>query len=138
MELLLNTLWFVLAVSAFLFWQSKEEVGGFHRLEHDTRCRFIVLACVLVLLFPVISLTDDLHAEQTPIEDSSRSVIKAQNLAQISLRASQSIFALAGAPAVNPVMARFNVIGSVTLAEWTVRCPAPVSAHAGRSPPLHA
>lgn len=136
MELLLNTFWFVLAISAFLFWLSKEEVGGFHRLEHDTRCRFIVLACVLVLLFPVISLTDDLHAEQTPIEDSSRSVVKAQNLAQIDFKSSQSIFALAGPPALHLVKSRFNVVGLVTVAEWTVRSAAPASAHAGRSPPI--
>lgn len=69
MELLLNLAWFVLAVPAYLLWRSSRAANrryGFSSLQ----C-FLVLGCVLVLLFPVISATDDLHAMRNEIEESS-------------------------------------------------------------------
>jgi hypothetical protein len=71
-ELVLNALWFILAVASFalLF-------RGFanHNAEHSrgpSRFQCVVaLGCVLAILFPVISLTDDLHDMQAAVEDPS-------------------------------------------------------------------
>ena len=42
--------------------------GAARRREHKSRHRLLALSIALVLLFPVISLTDDLHAEQAAME----------------------------------------------------------------------
>lgn len=62
MELVLNLAWFAFSVAALLAWM------------HSRRCStddsvplargLVILACILVLLLPVISITDDLA--QTP------------------------------------------------------------------------
>jgi hypothetical protein len=70
MELLLNLVWLVIALAA---------IGAFRmRPGRDRRARdsqpqkaWIALACILVLLFFAISLTDDLHPELVMMEDSS-------------------------------------------------------------------
>ena len=72
MELFLNLLWLLIAVSAFGIWQAHLSGGG-RAPGGQTRRSWIALACALVLLFFVISMTDDLHAEVMVIEDASSS-----------------------------------------------------------------
>ncbi len=79
MELLLNLLWLLIAVSAFGVWQAHLSGGGGAPGGH-TRRGWIALACALVLLFFVISMTDDLHAEVMVVEDASSSRRHACNL----------------------------------------------------------
>ena len=64
MEVLLNTIWLLVAIGAFLFWRPERYRGTPTARDHDRSFGILALACALVLLFPVISLTDDLHAEQ--------------------------------------------------------------------------
>jgi hypothetical protein len=64
MELLLNLAWLLLALPAYWLW--RRGTRGFSSLQ----C-LLSLGCLLVLLFPVISASDDLHAMQTETEDSS-------------------------------------------------------------------
>jgi hypothetical protein len=135
MEILLNSLWLLVAMGAFLFWQAEGEEGTVRRREHNRRFRLLALACALILLFPVISLTDDLHAEQAAMEDSSRAVMKARNLAQACLRASRSPFVAGVTPASFSAAALHLFLDTVVLVESPLRCLAPVSAHDGRSPP---
>lgn len=64
MELFLNFVWVLLfAPAGWIWWRSR---NGFDA----GRC-FWTLACALVLLFPVISATDDLHAAAQAMEESS-------------------------------------------------------------------
>jgi hypothetical protein len=70
MELGLNLLWLSLAVVALAIWRRqssrllrRQRLLGSHGL--------IAIGCTLAFLFPVISITDDLHAEQAIIEDSN-------------------------------------------------------------------
>ncbi len=71
MELLFNSLWlfFVLA-------------GGMALLRarsgHSTAKRLAALACVAVLLFPAISITDDLHPDFIAVEDAARRIVHVQ------------------------------------------------------------
>lgn len=69
MELLLNILWLTLALPAFLVWRRQ---SGFWRVTGN-RCHsrsFILLGCLLTLLFPVVSASDDLHPQSAEIEES--------------------------------------------------------------------
>ena len=70
MELVLNILWLLLALGGVAFWRT--------RWAHQPRTRhhapwreWTAISCALVLLFFVVSLTDDLHAELIILEDST-------------------------------------------------------------------
>ncbi len=66
MELFLNFLWLLLFVPAWWVWRRN------NRNFSSLRC-LLTLACALVILFPVISATDDLHAAPQAMEESSSS-----------------------------------------------------------------
>jgi len=69
MELLLNLLWLLLALPAFFVWHRQ---SGFWR-DAGRRCRsrsFVLLGCLLTVLFPVVSASDDLHPQSAEIEES--------------------------------------------------------------------
>jgi hypothetical protein len=68
MELLLNLVWLLLALPGYWLWR-KRAAGG--RQEHaftGLQC-LLALGCMLILLFPVISATDDLHAMRCEVEE---------------------------------------------------------------------
>ncbi len=73
MELSLNLFWLLLVVVSVVGWRRQGSPLHRPRRTRDSRHGLIALGCVLVLLFPVISVTDDLHAEQAIIEDSNPS-----------------------------------------------------------------
>src|SRR5262249_43464782 len=68
MELLLNLVWLLLVLPAFCVWRlakSSPETS-----KQSPYC-WLTLACILILLFPVVSATDDLQAMQPEMEESS-------------------------------------------------------------------
>jgi hypothetical protein len=75
MELLLNLFWLTLAVPAVWMWRHEsacDQRRRFHRIR-----LFLLLGCVLMLLFPVVSATDDLHAMRQVMEEApSKHVVK--------------------------------------------------------------
>ena len=96
MELLLNLAWMLLALPAYWLW--RRDAGSRAQRRSGSIESFLALACVLVLLFPVISATDDLHAMRAEMEDtaiSKRAVRQAS-----SERASAWINRLQASPAV--------------------------------------
>jgi hypothetical protein len=63
MELFLNFAWAVLAIVIICLWLKIE------RRDHaDLRLPFIALVMLIVILFPVISVSDDLQSLQNPAE----------------------------------------------------------------------
>lgn len=71
MELLLNVLWGTLALAAFYaVMRTRQSFAGSASVS-TVRC-MLAAACVLILLFPVISASDDLHPTQNLFEDSSK------------------------------------------------------------------
>jgi hypothetical protein len=69
MELLLNLFWLTLALPAA--WLLKNKAVPAPKSLKITRLRpFLLMACVLTLLFPVVSASDDLHAMRPEIEES--------------------------------------------------------------------
>jgi hypothetical protein len=73
MELLLNLLWLTLALPALWMWRRESVFAQGHRRRFDGVRPFVILGCVLMLLFPVVSATDDLHAMRQEMEESSPS-----------------------------------------------------------------
>ena len=135
MEVVLNTLWLMVAIGAFFFWRPEGFRGTPSDRGHGRTLGILALACALVLLFPVISLTDDLHAEQAAMEDSSRSVMKARNMLQGCLRAGSSSIRVAVTNAPDSAAALHLFSGAVVLVETPVLCLRLIFAHEGRSPP---
>ncbi|HET6181869.1 MAG TPA: hypothetical protein VFE61_33430 [Candidatus Sulfotelmatobacter sp.] len=68
MELLLNLAWFLLALPAYWLWRGRNSARKFSSLQ----C-LLALGCLLVILFPVISATDDLRVMRTEMEESPAS-----------------------------------------------------------------
>ena len=69
MELLLNLIWLLLALPAIWIWRREPcQSSRSIRVHH-----FLVLGCVLILLFPVVSASDDLNAMRPEMEESSPS-----------------------------------------------------------------
>jgi hypothetical protein len=71
MEQLLNLFWAMLVVLAALIWlRERRFVRNSRRLFCFTSS-FVSLVCLLALLFPVVSATDDMQAMRGEVEESS-------------------------------------------------------------------
>lgn len=68
MELLLNLTWLLVALPAYWLWRDSRHVALGRRM--SSAQSLLALACMLVVLFPVVSATDDLHAMRTEMEES--------------------------------------------------------------------
>ncbi len=69
MELLLNLFWLLLAMPAYWLWRYSRTAGQ-RRQFHALQC-FLALGCLLVILFPVVSASDDMRAMRAEMEESS-------------------------------------------------------------------
>lgn len=70
METILNLVWLALTVAAIWLWRYRWTVSR-HHPRHSTRMEAAAMVCGLALLFPVISLTDDLHPETVAVDAAS-------------------------------------------------------------------
>jgi hypothetical protein len=136
MEVLLNTIWLLVAISAFVYWRFEEDAGA-ATVRHHRGLAIMVLGCALLLLFPVISLTDDLHSEQFPVEDSLRSAMKARSLEHGCLCARRFPFPVLAHPA-NSIDFGSKVLGAVMPPQIRPLYSSQVSPQKGRSPPFNA
>jgi hypothetical protein len=71
MELLLNLVWLLLALPAFWLWRGSKTAKGGPRFT-ALQC-VLALGCMLFILFPVVSATDDLRAMRNETEESPAS-----------------------------------------------------------------
>lgn len=73
MELLLNLIWITLALAALCAFarrrRNSPQVPGSRWIK-----ALLALTCSIVLLFPIISASDDLHPVQAAVEDASKRV----------------------------------------------------------------
>src|ERR1700752_2042144 len=70
METILNLIWLAVTVATVWLWRFRWSVARRNPL-HSTRMEAVAMVCVLALLFPVISLTDDLHPETVAVDAAS-------------------------------------------------------------------
>jgi hypothetical protein len=135
MELLLNLTWVLLAVPAYWLW--RRDAGSRAQRQASPVVCLLALGCVLVLLFPVISASDDLHAMRAEMEDSSISKRAVRQAG--SDKSSAWVNRLQGPPAI---VERTSLLPAfeVRLFEGCVANVSPLSnpcaLHAGRAPPF--
>lgn len=73
MELLLNLAWIAMTLAAFcLFLRNRGLSSQLPKVPYWKA--LLALACVLILLFPVISASDDLHPTQAVLEDATKRI----------------------------------------------------------------
>jgi len=70
METFLNLVWLAVALAAIGLWRFRW-VGSRHHPSYSNRMEAAAMVCFLALLFPVISLTDDLHPETAVVDAAS-------------------------------------------------------------------
>jgi len=96
----------------------------------------LALGCALVLLFPVISATDDLHAMRAEMEESTTNKRAVRQAA--SEKSVAGVNRLQGPPAWM-ASAEWVLAPQVEWLEVSVSCSAPLTGpcdlHAGRAPP---
>lgn len=135
MELLLNLSWLLLALPAFWLWRESGGVRGQRRF--SALQGVFALAGALVLLFPVVSATDDLRAMRAEMEESqtSKRSVSQSGGEKSSASRSQAQPALAiGADA--PVTLERGILSVTPSSVSTIALPLVVT-H-GRAPPQSA
>jgi len=99
MELLLNLFWLLLAMPAYWLWRYSR-IAAQRRQFHALQC-FLALGCLLVILFPVVSASDDMRAMRAEMDESSskKSICQAVGDKQSSSKWQAQPAALASASA---------------------------------------
>jgi hypothetical protein len=73
MELLLNLVWISVALLTLAsFLQRRRECSWTARVPHHKA--LLAIGCALVLLFPVVSASDDLHPTQAVFDDANKRI----------------------------------------------------------------
>jgi glucan phosphoethanolaminetransferase (alkaline phosphatase superfamily) len=131
MELFLNLCWLALVLPAYVLWQQRISSG---RSVHRSLVIVGALMCALIVLFPVISASDDLHSSTQAIEESKRTFRQGSppSCSAHSIAHASSVIATASVS----LQIGFEQLGSVPL--FAIHTPESLSASAsaGRSPPL--
>jgi len=70
METILNLVWLIVTVAAIWLWRFRWSASRSNPSQ-STRMEAVAMVCFLALLFPVISLTDDLHPEIALVDAGS-------------------------------------------------------------------
>lgn len=85
MELLLNLVWLAIAATAFFSWARWRRISSSRAVPPMLR-GLLVVSCILLLLLPVISITDDLGQMPTLAEGNRlQDVLKASELRGIHI-----------------------------------------------------
>jgi hypothetical protein len=71
MELFLNLVWVLLAAVMFCLWLRFTTRTGAQLRMQERRMQVVAFAVLILILFPVISVTDDLQSIQNPAEADS-------------------------------------------------------------------
>jgi hypothetical protein len=137
MELFLNLLWLLLAVPAVWVWRRETfSSSGPHRLS-SLRC-LLVLSCTLMLLFPFVSATDDLHSMRPEMEESTSSKRVVKLTASSSpIKLSSSIPPAAQLGTTGAFFFDDEVYGRTVTPPAPFTKDVPASIGTGRSPPAY-
>jgi len=131
MELFLNLCWLALLLPAYMLWRRRTSSRPW------TRASFVIictLGCALVMLFPIISASDDLHAVAQPMEESKRSFLH-HGHCPCALHSSDGASS-AALPVSSGLMVAFERVGSVVVFAPGSPDSVLANAAAGRSPPF--
>jgi hypothetical protein len=133
MELLLNLFWLALVVAAFGTLARMRRACAPTPGAKDVKA-LLALSCILVLLFPIVSASDDLHPAQAVLEDATKRI--QHGIVSVNLPLDHGFAALVPAGFVASAWSGLSPIGRLQSAD--------IPAHtldrghhrdAGRSPP---
>jgi hypothetical protein len=137
MELVLNLFWLSLLLPAYLLWRQRATSNSSSRRAKKPAAPPLLFACVIgcaiVLLFPVISASDDLHAMRPEMEESERAFRHAGHCATTphGVALCSHLF-VAGSTSATPIFAQIGTIAtSLPQLSPSFSAPAP----SGRAPP---
>jgi hypothetical protein len=133
MELLLNLAWLLLALPAYWLWRSSRTAPASRKFT-SLQC-LLALGCLLVILFPVISATDDLLVLRSEMEESPVSKRSVRQASQEKV----SSWKLQSPPALIAAATSFapNDKGRQPVLTLSVCAPpTPVIERTGRAPPV--
>ena len=141
MELVLNLCWLSLLLPAYALWRQWTSSNGSVSPARKSVTPPLVFACVigcaLVLLFPVISASDDLHAMRPEMEESERAFRHAGHCAPathaVAHHSQRSQLLFTNSVSVTPDLVQ---IGTVAISVFQTRPSFFVPAPAGRAPPF--
>ena len=135
MELLLNLAWLLLVLPAYGIW--RQAAFAKRQKRFNSLQGLLALGCLLVLLFPIISATDDVHAMRAEMEEpgaSKRSVRQASQ-DKFSVKVSR----LHNSPAILENASAF-ALSCDSWRESVITSSSPLAAppilRAGRAPPI--
>lgn len=137
MELLLNLVWLLVVAVAIVGWLCQNRDRSTAR--PGVLLQVIALACILAVLFPAISATDDLHASQLAVEasDVARKVLRSMNTVTTSGTVNWLHFVPALLLLARAMMPRRRLFTKASQS----RCILPVAGHftllESRAPPAH-
>jgi hypothetical protein len=130
MEQILNCAWLLVSLAALTWWALMHR-----RATAERRLRLLhgaaIIACALVLLFPAISATDDLHGAQMMQDDGAAKKLRSQ-ASPVSVAADSPRFLTLLADTVRPsdfVLGRLDKESVRSIFDFS---PLPAS---GRAPP---
>jgi hypothetical protein len=132
MELGLNLFWLLL-IMASLVWRLKSRWP--RHQSKTSRHSLVAMGCALTILFPVISLTDNLHGEQAVLEDSSSRVLKKCSAIGISSNQTKLLTSPACLAAPLCFSSCRPCVGRATSAVLTLLRPVVACVSDGRGPP---
>src|SRR5271169_305308 len=130
MELFLNLCWLALLLPAYLLWERRGSP------DHSARTSLVfacTVGCVLVLLFPVISASDDLHSIGQAMEESKPSLHGGVGSRVIQSVAHSSLLAL---PASAFLKAADEQAGNIVAFSTNLPATFFASHRTARAPPL--
>jgi hypothetical protein len=139
MELFLNLCWLALLLPACLLWRRRTCSASPDRSATPPSVFLCTLGCAFVLLFPVISASDDLHAMRPEMEESERAFRGANRCAptvhglthHAFTHCSQTVLRTSAFPAP-----AFEQIGAVLPFSPRALGAFPASAPSARAPPF--
>jgi hypothetical protein len=137
MELLLNLFWLALALpAAWLLKKTIQSAPAQGSPAIGLLRSAVLLACVLTLLFPVVSASDDLHAMRPEIEESGTKRVSRQAAANRSVVSRSGVGPCSALPVLSLAFSLDTEIsGLVSVPEFFLPDLAPVGPRSSRGPP---
>jgi hypothetical protein len=134
LELLLNLLWLLLMVPAFWVWrQARCAQPG---CTVHSRRSLLLIACVVLLLFPIISASDDLQAMRPEVEECTSRDVQRHALGCRHTNTPDHSGLVTFLPAPATVMPFVTCLGLATDLPSKPFAAPTRSLHSGRAPPF--
>lgn len=136
MELLLNLVWLLMALPGYWLWRTRVPRGSRGQAFTGVQC-LLALGCMLILLFPVISATDDVRAMRCEVEEPGTDK---RSVRQAGGDRNSALVNRLQAPPATVTSAVWLVAPEAALHKVSVPCLAPLAApricRSSRAPPF--